>query len=153
MSLNKINFKSFFDINEFPKRKLSFAVIVAKHNGRYVLVKHKQRDTWENPGGKVEKNERILQAAKRELEEETGATKYKIYPVSAYSLNKKGFIYHGMLYYAEIFEFGELKDSEIGRIKFFDESPDNLTYPLIHPSLESKVIEYLSNKDANISSN
>ena len=30
---------------------LKFAVIVAKHNGKWIFCKHKERSTYEVPGG------------------------------------------------------------------------------------------------------
>lgn len=52
---------------------LKFAVIISKHNGKWVFCKHKERNTYEIPGGHREPNEPILETAKRELSEETGA--------------------------------------------------------------------------------
>ncbi len=51
---------------------LKFAVIISKTNGKWVLCKHRERDTYEVPGGHREKGETILETAKRELREETG---------------------------------------------------------------------------------
>ena len=42
---------------------LKFAVIIARTNGRWVLCKHKERNTYEVPGGHREKNETILEMA------------------------------------------------------------------------------------------
>ena len=53
-------------------RLLKFTVILAKYQGSWVFCKHKERDTYEIPGGHREKGEDILCAAKRELMEETG---------------------------------------------------------------------------------
>lgn len=52
---------------------LKFAVIIAKSEGKFIFCKHKARDTWEIPGGYREPGEIILDTAKRELYEETGA--------------------------------------------------------------------------------
>lgn len=60
---------------------LEFAVIIAKTNGNWVLCKHKERDTYEVPGGHREKGETIIEAARRELGEETGANNYNIEPI------------------------------------------------------------------------
>ena len=53
---------------------LKFAVIVSQSNGKWVFCKHKERDAYEVPGGHREAGESILETAKRELQEETGAT-------------------------------------------------------------------------------
>ena len=52
---------------------LKFAVIISQSNGKWVFCKHKERDTYEAPGGHREVGEDILETAKRELQEETGA--------------------------------------------------------------------------------
>ena len=65
---------------------LKFAVIVAKSNEKWVFCKHKDRDTYECPGGQRDDGEDILTTAKRELFEETGAIEYNINPICAYSI-------------------------------------------------------------------
>ena len=122
---------------------LKFAVIVAKSNGKWVFCKHKERDTYECPGGHREAGENIDDTAKRELYEETGAIDYTIQPVCVYSVtapnNFDGKETFGKLYYAEIKSFeGELH-SEIERVELFDELPKNWTYPQIQPLLLKEV--------------
>ena len=68
---------------------LKFAVIISKANGKWVFCKHKERDTYEAPGGHREKGELILDTAKRELREETGAIDFTIRPICAYSVKGK----------------------------------------------------------------
>ena len=46
---------------------LKFAVIISQSNGKWVFCKHKERDTYEVPGGHREAGEDILETAKREL--------------------------------------------------------------------------------------
>ena len=69
----KVNF--YDSIND---SMLKFAVIIARHNGKWVFCKHKERNTWEAPGGHREDGEDILETAKRELYEETGAITFDI---------------------------------------------------------------------------
>ena len=130
----------FYD--EVDDELLKFAVIIAKSNGKWVLCKHKERNTYEAPGGHREPGEDILTTAKRELYEETGALDFFIEPVCVYSvmgqvrankyLEKEDF---GMIYYAEINSFEEELHSEIEKIYFFEELPAEWTYPLVHPKL------------------
>ena len=68
---------------------LRFAVVIAKHDGKWVFCKHKERETLEFPGGHRETGELILETAKRELMEETGAVKFEIRPIYMYSVTGK----------------------------------------------------------------
>ena len=68
---------------------LRFAVVIAKHDGKWVFCKHKERETLEFPGGHREAGELILETAKRELMEETGAVKFEIRPICVYSVNHR----------------------------------------------------------------
>ncbi len=120
---------------------LKFAVIISKSKGKWVLCKHKERDTYEVPGGHREDGESILETAKRELQEETGAVKFNIEPLCVYSVtgktrvNETGEESFGLLCFAEIEEFtGEL-ESEMEKVILMDELPTNWTYPLIQPKL------------------
>ncbi len=121
---------------------LQFAVIAAKYQGWWVLCKHKERSTWEFPGGHREAGETIEAAAVRELYEETGAAEYRMVPVSVYSVTdqaqsgEKQAKSLGMLFYAEISRFDQLPPAfEMEKIECFEKPPDNWTYPEIQPLL------------------
>lgn len=146
--------------------KLRFAVILSKTQGKWVFCRHRERQTLETPGGHREAGEDILDTAKRELYEETGAIKFEIQPICAYSvmemnseedlsssaLTEKPFLENrvstgaeesfGMLYYAEIEEFEAELHSEIEETIITEELPKDWTYPLIQP----KLMEYARNK-------
>lgn len=149
MSLKDLKFEEFVELNNISTRKLKFAVMVTKYKNQYVLVQNKKRSSWEIPGGKREHREHINDAAKRELIEETGAKDFKITPITAYAINKNGHVYHGKLFYAEVYEFGEMPDSEVGKVELFNEFPNELTYPLIHHHLINKVEEFLKQSQKN----
>ena len=118
---------------------LKFAVIIARSNGKWVFYKHKKRDTYEIPGGHREAGEPIIETARRELYEETGALEFSLTPAFVYSVtapdNFDGRETFGMVYCADIQRFeGELH-SEIEKIILTDEPVDNWTYPLIQPKM------------------
>lgn len=123
---------------------LKFAVIVSQYKGKWVFCKHKERTTYECPGGHREENEPIDETAKRELWEETGAKKYSLKPVCVYSVERDTGESFGMLYFAEIMEFEELPPLEMEKIELFDELPKDWTYPLIQPFLLEQVKKYLA---------
>jgi len=118
---------------------LKFAVIIAKTGGKYIFCRHRERETWEVPGGHREPGERISDTAERELYEETGALDFDMVPVCVYSVGAEesmdGKESFGMLYYAEVRSLeGELH-SEIERIMITDVLPKRWTYPKIQPLL------------------
>ena len=133
---------------------LKFAVIISKSNGKWVFCKHKERDTYEVPGGHRESGEQIDMTARRELQEETGAVDFTIEPVCVYSVtgknrvNDTGEEMFGMLYYAEINKFDDELDSEMEKVVLFDELPIEWTYPLILPKLIEKYLKTVSNSEA-----
>ena len=114
-------------------RAYTFAIILSHYKGDWVLVRHHHRSTWEIPAGHVEQGETVYEAAHRELFEETGAKKYEMTCLSSYSGQYNGKTVYGMLFHAEIQEFGPLPKSEIADKKIFPAIPDNLTYPDIQP--------------------
>lgn len=128
---------------------LRFAVILSRSNGKWVFCKHKERNTYEVPGGHREENETILETAKRELKEETGAARFHIEPVCVYSVtgknrvNETGEETYGMLYYAEIADFEDELHSEMEKTELFDALPSEWTYPDIQPLL---IEEYLKRR-------
>ena len=46
-----------------------------------MLGRHRERDTWEMQGGHIEANETPLEAARRELYEESGALEFIMQPL------------------------------------------------------------------------
>ncbi len=127
---------------------LKFAVIIAKYDGKWVFCKHKLRNTYELPGGHREKGETILEAAKRELYEETGALDYRIEPLCVYGVIGKNQVnqtdkeMYGMLYYANIDTFEKALHSEIEKIAFLKALPASWTYPEIQPKLIQHYINH-----------
>ena len=126
---------------------LKFAVIISQSNGKWVFCKHKERDTYEAPGGHREVGEDILETAKRELQEETGAIQFDIKPICVYSVtgknsvNETGEETFGLLCLAEITEFSGKLESEIEKVELMDELPESWIYPMIQPKLTEKYLQ------------
>ncbi|MCI9190302.1 MAG: NUDIX domain-containing protein [Lachnospiraceae bacterium] len=138
---------NFYEPSEIKDHLLAFAVIIARTEGRWVFCKHRERDTYEVPGGHRETRETILETARRELREETGAIDFSITPVCVYSVKGKTSVNltdedesFGMLFAADIFSFEKELHSEIEKIILSDGPVSNWTYPAIQPKLLAEAV-------------
>lgn len=114
-----------------------YVVTLSTYGGKLMLSRHRQRTTWETQGGHVERGETPLEAARRELYEESCAVRYDIRPLCDYWAGDEitGEGSTGMVFHAEIHELGPLPESEMAEVRLFDGLPENLTYPAITPEL------------------
>jgi len=111
----------------------SFADTIALYKGKWIFSKHKERTTWETQGGHIEKGETPLEAAKRELFEESGAIDFDIEPLCDYKvygeLNGVEIKGNGQVFFANVRTLSDLpSQSEMKEISLFDSPPDELTY-------------------------
>lgn len=113
-----------FSLSEVDYDKIKYVVMIAKYNENLVIIKNKNKDLWELPGGKREAGEPLLKAASRELYEETGAVCFELIPYGIYLLNGS----YGMNFYVNIEKIGKLPDYEIEEIKFCSQLPEQLCY-------------------------
>jgi 8-oxo-dGTP diphosphatase len=130
----------FYDKGEIEETEMKYVVIVAFYNNKLIIVRHRDRETWEIPGGHKEEFENCLEAAGRELYEETGAEVFDLKLVSTYSVSSRQKTSYGQLYYADVEVLGKLPEMEIEEVKLVNTLPDKLTYPLIQPHLYNKVL-------------
>lgn len=121
----------FYDREIIEEKKIKFVVIVAFYKNKLIIVRHKERETWEIPGGHKEEFENSEEVAKRELFEETGVKSFNLKWVCTYSMNRDDKYSYGQLYYADVKDLGELPHSEIAEVKLVNDLPEKLTYPLI----------------------
>lgn len=125
---------------DYSESNLKYAVVAARYDGKWIFCRHKERSTWEIPGGHIEPGETPLEAAKRELYEETGAVDAEISVVGGYRLYDEG-----LLCFAEVKELGAIPaDSEIAEIRLFDTIPEALTYGRVHEMLHDWVQGWLN---------
>ena len=104
-----------------------FVVICSFYQGKWILSKHKKRNTWETQGGHIERGETPLEAAKRELFEESGVSDADLFAICDYlGYDSRGSA-NGVVFLAVVHELGELPESEMQKIGCFDVIPNELT--------------------------
>lgn len=138
---------NFYDPLHKPDLKLTYSVISARFKDKWIFVRHHLRTTFEIAGGHIEEGETSLEAAGRELMEETGALKFTLECIATYSVTIDGETGWGRLYLASVAEIGPIPDiSEIAEVMFGDNLPEKVTHPLIQPHLFKRTIEYMEKK-------
>lgn len=120
------------------KQNYSYVVIALVYKSSWVWVKQKNRTTWELPGGHVELNETPIEAALRELFEETGATDCSLTPLCDFAVSHNNKDSFNRFYFATTTELGNLPESEIEEVKLF---PDIPPYPLTHGTIQTQLFE------------
>lgn len=118
-----------------------YVVCLSFYDGKILLSRHRNRTTWETQGGHIEPGETPLDAAKRELFEESGALEFDMVPVCDYwAMDESDHsIGYGMAFRADIRRLGHIPESEMAEVAAFDCLPENLTYPDITPVLFERV--------------
>lgn len=122
----------------YPLQQLGtykYVVVCSFYQGKYVLSKHKSRCTWETQGGHIEFGESPMEAAKRELFEESGIRDALLYPVCDYLGYNSQSSSNGMVFLAVVHTLSTLPDFEMQEIGLFDALPEALTYPQVTPVL------------------
>ena len=121
-----------------------YVVVCSNYQGKWLFSRHKERTTWETQGGHVEAGETPMEAAKRELYEESGVTDADLYAVCDYKGYRGPRFAYGMTFLAVVHELGELPESEMmEEVRLFDELPGNLTYPTMTPLLIKEAEKFL----------
>ena len=113
----------------------SFVVIICRYQDKWLYCRLRDSDEFCNAGGRIEPGETPLEAAKRELYEETGAIEYDITPVFDYSVESSAGYATGQVYLAHIHKLGELPDFEMAEVRLFEALPKKMRFPEIMPVL------------------
>jgi 8-oxo-dGTP diphosphatase len=110
--------------------RLSYVVIAARHDGGWLFVRHRRRGGWEMAAGHPDEGEESIEAAVRELTEETGALDFMMEPVTYYSVDAGNGTQFGRLFLAEVRTLGELTDKdEIEGVRVFRRRPRSMSLP------------------------
>ncbi len=129
-----------------PLIQVGAGIIVEDPRGRVLLQLRADNHCWSYCGGSIEVDERVEDAAKRELFEETGLTAEGLELFGVWSGPELHYVYPNgdevsnidIVFLCRSFS-GELKrqEEEVDALRFFsvDEIPDNLSPP-IRPALK-----------------
>lgn len=128
-----------YPLNAAPDYR--FVVVFVRSGGQWIYTRAKDRNVWETAGGHMEPGETTLDAAKRELWEETGAAEYEIRPVFDYSVNNGGGHYaFGQVFLADVRRFDPVPaEFEMEEIRAFDTYPTEMRFPGILPVLYGRM--------------
>ncbi|MBQ8953430.1 MAG: NUDIX domain-containing protein [Clostridia bacterium] len=126
-------------------KNLQFVVVCSRYEGKWLLSRHRERDTWEAQGGHIEAGETPIEAARRELYEESGATDAELFRVCDYLgfTPEGGKVAEATVYLARVRALGPLPESEMAEVRLFDELPENLTYPNVLPKHCAEAEKYM----------
>lgn len=130
-----------FPLDTFPAYK--YVVILSRKDGQWLLSRHRDRTTWETQGGHIEAGETPIEAARRELWEESGAVEYTIRPMFDYWAGDRTGSAVGVVFLANVSRQEPLPESEMAETRLFDVLPENLTYRGITPVLADAMLRYL----------
>lgn len=126
-------------------RDLQFVVTLAFDGDGIWLSRHRQRSTWETQGGHIEADETPVQAAMRELYEESGATDFSLRPLCDYSVSQDEgdpSPSNGAVFVALLRHMDAMPPSEMAEVRHFERLPDaaSLTYPDVTPVLYARAV-------------
>ncbi len=120
------------------KQKYNYVVIALLYNNLWVWVRQKNRTTWELPGGHIEADETPIEAALRELFEETGATNCSLTPLCDFAVSHSNKNSFNRFYFATTSELGNLPISEIEEVGLFSDLPP---HPLTHGEIQKQLFK------------
>ncbi|MCK5397447.1 MAG: methyltransferase domain-containing protein [Thermoplasmata archaeon] len=103
--------------------KLKGSIVIARNGRKYIMVKHTER-AWEFPGGHIEGKETPLEAAKRELKEETGLTGRNWKDCGVAELDNGNLA----LFSCNVSGIPEPDTQEIGEARYFTTPPIGLSF-------------------------
>jgi len=115
-------------------------------DGQVVMVKHVYEPYWYIPGGAVERDETLDSAARREAQEETGATLNDLELFGVYTHKERGKSDHIAVFLSHTFDLTCVGDDEIENCRFFplDALPEKVSQ-----GTANRIQEYLNGEIGN----
>jgi 8-oxo-dGTP diphosphatase len=107
---------------------VTYVVIAARYDGGWLFVRHRKRGGYELAAGHPDRGEDSVEAAVRELMEETGALDFTMEPLTYYYVDTGSGKKFGRLFLASVDTLGEIIDKrEIEGVKVFRRLPRGLS--------------------------
>jgi 8-oxo-dGTP pyrophosphatase MutT (NUDIX family) len=117
---------------------LGVRVMMIQNDG-VLLIRQTYLDGWFMPGGGVRRGETMDQAARREVQEEVGATLGRMILLGAFSSFHESKNDHTVLFFSDDFTLDGEHDREVAEIRFF---PLDQLPPGLRPGHLKKLQEY-----------
>jgi 8-oxo-dGTP diphosphatase len=123
---------------------VTYVVIATRYDGGWLFVRHRKRGGYELPAGHPDEGEDSVEAAVRELMEETGALDFTLEPVTYYSVDTGSCKKFGRLFLANVDTLGEITDkNEIEGVKVFRRLPRDMSLPEVMTFLYRTAAGYI----------
>ena len=124
-------------------QNLTYVVMGARYQDKWIFVRHRDRLTWEMPAGHIEAGESADRAAVRELFEEAGVIKSSLEPICDYEVTVGRKVEYGRLYSVDVYKLEPQNEFEIEEVLLSSELPQSLTYPVAQTILFQRVASLL----------
>ena len=122
---------------------LTYVVIAVRYKDGWLFVRHRKRGGYELPAGHPDHGEGSVEAAVRELMEETGAIDFTLEPVAYYWVDTGSGKQFGRLFLAYVESLGEIPDrNEIEWVKVFKRLPAKISLPEVMTFLYGTAVKH-----------
>ncbi|MGB8358544.1 MAG: NUDIX domain-containing protein [Bacteroidales bacterium] len=122
---------------------LTYVVIAVRYEDGWLFVRHRKRGGYEMPAGHPDPGEDSVEAAVRELMEETGAIDFTLEPVTYYWVDTGSGRQYGRLFLAYVETLGEIPDrDEIEWVKVFKRLPGRISLPEVMTLLYGAAVRH-----------
>lgn len=125
----------------YPKHIVAVSAYITNPKGEALLIKaHWRKDTWEPPGGQVERGEALDIAVRREVLEETGV-EITLYGITGVYYNASSEIL-SVIFRAECSNSQiTMQPEEIFDARFIELTEDNISEYITRPHMQSHTLD------------
>lgn len=126
---------------DYPKHIVAVSAYIINDKGEALLVKaHWRKDTWEPPGGQVERGEALDEAVRREVLEETGV-EITVHGITGVYYNASSEILSVVFKAACSESRIKMQPEEIFDARFITLTEDNISEYITRPHMRSRTLD------------